>query len=174
MTIVSNELPYRINTELSMKEGDIAPDFYLTDKDGSHYSLASFTQPYLVIFFYPKDNTPGCTIEAKSFSDAIERLASVGAAVIGISGGTDKTKASFCKKQELRVTLLSDTDFTTAKSYGVFGPKTFMGRSYEGIFRQTVILGKPDLDGRRSVLKHFTEVSPAKHVPEVEEAIRRL
>ena len=157
-----------------MKEGDIAPDFSLTDKDGSHYSLASFAQPYLVIFFYPKDNTPGCTIEAKAFSDALDRFASLGAAVIGISGGTDKTKASFCKKQELCVTLLSDPDFSTAKSYGVFGPKTFMGRSYEGISRHTFILGAADSDGRRSVLKYFTEVSPAKHIPEVEEALRQL
>jgi peroxiredoxin Q/BCP len=151
-----------------MKEGDIAPDFSLTDKDGNSYSLSSFTEPYLVIFFYPKDNTPGCTIEAKSFSDALEAFSSLGAAIIGISGGTDKTKASFCKKHELRVTLLSDPDFSTAKSYAVFGPKKFMGRSYEGIFRQTFILGAPAQEGRRLVLKIFPEVSPTKHTPEVE------
>lgn len=157
-----------------MKEGDIAPDFSLTDKDGKSYSLSSFTEPYLVIFFYPKDNTPGCTIEAKGFSDALEAFSSLGAAIIGISGGTDKTKASFCKKHELRVTLLSDPDFSTAKSYAVFGPKKFMGRSYEGISRQTFILGTPNKEGHRPIIKAFTEVSPAKHCAEVEEWLRRL
>ena len=157
-----------------MKEGDIAPDFSLTDKDGKSYTPTSFTEQYLVIFFYPKDNTPGCTIEAKGFSDALEAFSSLGAAVIGISGGTDKTKASFCKKHELRVTLLSDSDCSTAKSYAVFGPKKFMGRSYEGISRHTFILGAPNKEGRRPVIKAFTKVSPAKHIAEVEEWLRGL
>lgn len=152
-----------------MQEGNSAPDFSLTDKDGLNYSLGSFAEPYLVLFFYPKDDTPGCTVEAKGFSDALAELATLGARIVGISGGTDKTKGKFCAKHGLEVLLLSDTDFSVAKAYGVFGPKKFMGRTYEGIARQTFVLGAPNAAGERAIIKHFTAVTPATHVAEVRE-----
>lgn len=150
-----------------MQEGQTAPDFSLTDKEGTHYSLRSFSESYVVLFFYPKDDTPGCTVEAKGFSDALGDLATLGARVVGVSGGTDKTKGKFCAKHGLEVLLLSDTDFSVAKAYGVFGPKKFMGRTYEGIARQTFVLGAPNSAGERTIVKHFTAVTPATHVAEV-------
>jgi peroxiredoxin Q/BCP len=149
------------------QEGRIAPDFSLTDKTGARYTLAQFDTPWVVVFFYPKDDTPGCTVEAKSFSDSLEEFAKRGATIIGISGGTDATKAKFCKKSNLDVLLLSDTDFSVAKSYQVFGPKKFMGRSYEGISRETFLLGARNEKGERAIVKHFSKVTPASHVEEV-------
>ncbi len=153
------------------QEGRIAPEFSLTDKTGARYSLAQCTTPWVVIFFYPKDDTPGCTIEAKSFSDSLEAFTQLGATVIGISGGTDATKAKFCKKSSLDVLLLSDTDFSVAKAYQVFGPKKIMGRSYDGISRETFLLGAPNKNGERAIVKHFSKVTPASHVAEVLEAV---
>lgn len=152
-----------------MQEGQTAPDFSLTNKDGVHYSIGSFSEPFLVLFFYPKDDTPGCTVETKGFSDAVGEFATLGTKIVGISGGTDKTKGKFCAKHELEVLLLSDPDFSVAKAYGVFGPKKFMGRTYEGIARQTFVLGAPNAVGERTVIKHFTAVTPATHVAEVRE-----
>jgi peroxiredoxin Q/BCP len=145
-----------------MLVGQPAPNFSLADKDGRPHSLNDFSHPYLVIYFYPKDDTPGCSIEAKEFSDALNDLSASGIGVVGISGGTNETKAKFCSKLNLTVTLLSDTDFSVAKAYGVFGPKKYMGKTYEGIFRHTFVLDKS-----RKIIKHFTEVSLENHVPEV-------
>lgn len=156
-----------------MQEGQPAPDFSLTDKEGVSYSLSGFIEPYVVLFFYPKDDTPGCTVEAKAFSDALAEFTTLGARVVGISGGTDETKGKFCVKHGLEVLLLSDTDFSVAKAYGVFGPKKFMGRTYDGIARQTFVLGAPNGSGERNVVKHFTAVTPASHVAEVRAFLAR-
>lgn len=149
--------------------GKSAPAFTLTDKDGVPVSLKSLKSDYSVVFFYPKDSTPGCTIEAKSLSKDLKAFEKLGVAVIGISGGDDKTKAKFCKKEKLTVTLLSDTDFSVAKKFGVYGEKSFMGRKFNGIFRTTFLLDK-----KLKVIKTYEKVSPETHSAELLADIQAL
>lgn len=152
-----------------MDVGKKAPDFTLTDRNGEQYSLKSFKERFVVLYFYPKDDTPGCTVESKEFSDALKKFAKLDAAVVGISGGTDRTKAKFCEKHELKLLLLSDPDFSLAQAYGAYGEKTFMGRKYNGIMRETFIL-----DESRKIVKKFENVKPAGHAEEVLAAVQEL
>lgn len=153
----------------TLTEGDKAPKFSLTDKDGVAHTVPVGKSEYTVIFFYPKDNTPGCTIEAAQFSASLAKFAALNVAVFGVSGGSDKTKASFCLKHDLHVTLLSDPDFAVATAYGAYGQKKFMGRSYKGIFRKTFIINK-----RGVVVKIFDSVKPQGHAEQVLEEINSL
>ena len=146
-----------------------APNFSLKDKDGKEHDLSKIKASYFVIYFYPKDNTPGCTLEAKGFSKNLLKFKRKKIAVIGISGGDEKSKTSFCKKFKLKVTLLSDPDFGTCKKYGCYGKKSFMGRSYMGIFRKTFVLDK-----NRKVVKIYDSVTPESHSQEVLEFITEL
>jgi peroxiredoxin Q/BCP len=145
-----------------MQAGKKAPDFKLKDKDGIEHKLSTLKAKSICLFFYPKDNTPGCTIEAKEFSSHGTAFKKQDCLVIGISGGDEKSKAKFCDKNDLAVLLLSDPTFETAKAYDTFGEKKFMGRTYNGIFRRTFILGSD-----RTVLKVFDDVKPAGHAQEV-------
>jgi peroxiredoxin Q/BCP len=142
--------------------GSQAPQFALPDKTGKKTSLKDVPSQFLVVYFYPKDNTPGCTVEALEFTSELAAFKKRKAEVIGISGGDEKSKAKFCDKYNLGVTLLSDTDFSVAKKFGVFGEKSFMGRKFNGIFRSTFILDK-----KRRVLKVFDSVSAKGHAQEV-------
>lgn len=142
--------------------GKKAPQFSLKDKDGCVHSLSEVEATHVCLFFYPKDNTPGCTLEAKEFTAFRKKFAQKGCALIGISGGDEKSKAKFCEKNALDVTLLSDPDYQVAKAYKTFGEKQFMGRTYNGIFRKTFLLG-PD----RKIVKVFEEVKPEGHAAEV-------
>ena len=101
----------------SIKIGQVAPDFSLTDKSGVTYKLSAAKGAYTIVYFYPKDDTPGCTIEAKEFSDALSAFEKLGVSIFGVSGGDDKTKAKFCTKYKLKVSLLSDKDYAVAKAY---------------------------------------------------------
>lgn len=148
--------------------GTKAPAFNLTDKTGKKVSLSSITSKYIVVYFYPKDDTPGCTIEAKEFNDALALYKKAGAAIIGISGGTDASKQKFCTKYKLSITLLTDADFSTAKAYGSYGKKQFMGREYMGIIRNTFLL-----DANRKIVAIFNEVTPKGHAKEVLTAITK-
>lgn len=136
--------------------------FSLQDKTGKTYSLKDFDSDFIVLYFYPKDNTPGCTIEAKEFSNNIEEFKKVNAQVIGISGGSEKTKTKFCEKHDLKVLLLSDPDFSVSKSYGVYGEKSFLGKKYFGISRVTFIIDK-----NKNIIKTYTKVKPITHATEV-------
>jgi peroxiredoxin Q/BCP len=147
----------------------MAPQFSLSDKDGLMHSLLPTRSPWTVVFFYPKDDTPGCTIEAQEFSAQLAEFVRHNVRVFGISGGDNKSKAKFCAKQQLSVPLLSDTDFAVANAYGAFGTKKFMGRSYQGIFRKTFVI-----DARGAVAAVFEDVKPAGHAKEVLEAIASL
>lgn len=142
--------------------GKSAPSFSLSDKEGNVVSLKKIAADFTVVYFYPKDNTPGCAIESKAFSRDLKALEKLGATVVGISGGDQKSKTSFCKKEKLTVTLLSDSDFSVAKKFGVFGEKTFMGRKFLGIFRTTFLL-----DSKLKVIKVYEKVSPETHSAEV-------
>ena len=150
-----------------LKIGQTAPRFSLKDKDGKAHSLGK--AEYTVLYFYPKDDTPGCTLEAKEFSHLIQQFRSRNVQVVGVSGGNEKTKASFCKKHSLKVPLLSDTNFKVAKSYGAYGLKKFMGRSFQGIFRKTFLVDKSG-----KIAHIFDTVKPEGHAEEVLAAIDLL
>lgn len=149
-----------------LKVGAPAPDFALKDYSGKEYSLESFSEDYLVVYFYPKDDTPGCTIEAREFNKALPKYEKLGARVVGISGGDERSKQKFCQKHNLKITLLSDTNYTISKKFGVYGEKSFMGRKFNGIFRTTFLL-----DGQRNIVRVFENVKPEVHADEVLELI---
>jgi peroxiredoxin Q/BCP len=145
-----------------MEIGKKAPQFSLKDKDGIAHSLSEMTTPNICLFFYPKDNTPGCTLEAKEFTAHLSKFKKHGCVVVGISGGDEKSKRKFCENNALDVILLSDPDFKISKAYKTFGEKKFMGRTYNGIFRKTFVIGAD-----RTVIKVFEDVKPEGHAAEV-------
>ena len=143
-------------------------NFSLKDKNGKTYSLNDFNSNFIILYFYPKDNTPGCTIEAIQFSNHIKEFEELNAQVIGISGGDEKTKTKFCEKHNLKILLLSDPDFSVSKAYGVYGEKSFMGKKYFGISRVTFILDK-----NKKIIKTYTKVKPPFHSSEVIEFLKK-
>ncbi|MBT4445919.1 thioredoxin-dependent thiol peroxidase [archaeon] len=144
-------------------------NFSLLDKDGNAVSLYAMNSKYTVVYFYPRDNTPGCTIEAKDFSDALEEFKKLGVAIIGISGGDQKSKTKFCEKHDLKLTLLSDPEFKVAEDFGSYGQKMFMGRTFLGIRRDTYLL-----DEEKKVIKIYRKVKAGKHVAELLDDIKEL
>lgn len=149
-------------------ENKKAPLFSLKDKDGEIHSLSDIATEYTIVYFYPKDNTPGCTVEAIMFSKNLPKFKKLNAEVMGISGGDEKTKTKFCEKHKLKVTLLSDPDFSISKKYGVYGEKSFLGKKYLGINRTTFLLDK-----NKKVIKVFPKVSPAIHTSEILDFIKK-
>ncbi len=150
-------------------EGKKAPAFKLKDKDGELHALKDFEEEYIILFFYPRDNTPGCTIEARNFSKDIKKYEKLNAKVIGISGGDEKSKTKFCGKNNLKELMLSDTDFKISEKYGVYGEKKFMGKTFNGIKRVTFVL-----DGKRKIVKVFGKVKPLTHSKEVLEFLKEV
>ena len=152
-----------------LDEGKKAPAFTLEDKDGEKVRLNGIESDYTIVYFYPKDNTPGCTTEAKEFSKDLGKFKKIGAEIIGISGGDNSTKEKFCGKHKLKVTLLSDPDFKVSDKYGVFGEKQFMGKKFKGIHRATFVLDK-----NKKVLKCYPKVKAAGHSKEVLDYLKSL
>jgi thioredoxin-dependent peroxiredoxin len=150
-------------------EGQKAPNFKLSDKDGKVHQPLATEADYTVLFFYPKDSTPGCTLEAQEFTATLREFTARKARVIGVSGGDDASKAKFCSKYKLSVPLVSDTTFKVAQAYGAFGEKQFMGRKFKGIFRKTFILNRSG-----TIVRVFDSVKPAGHAQEVLDAIDEL
>lgn len=146
-----------------LKPGDKAPDFTIMSETGEEVSLSDFVgKSDVVLYFYPKDNTSGCTKEACSFRDNIREIETKGAVVLGISPDSVKSHQSFIQKHNLNFTLLSDPDHKVAQAYGVWVEKSMYGRKYWGILRTTFIIGR---DG---IIKHvFERVKPAGHAEEV-------
>jgi peroxiredoxin Q/BCP len=144
-----------------------ANNFSLKDKNGINYSLEDLNSNFIILYFYPKDNTPGCTIEAIQFSKYVKEFEKLNARVIGISGGDEKTKTKFCEKHNLKILLLSDPDFSVSKTYGVYGEKSFMGKKYFGISRVTFILDK-----NKKIIKTYNKVKPPFHSSEVLEFLK--
>ncbi len=153
----------------AIKEGQKAPNFKLSDKDGKVHQAVAADAEFTVLYFYPKDSTPGCTIEAQEFTASLREFSARKARVVGVSGGDDSSKAKFCAKYRLSVPLVSDTDFKVARAYGAFGEKQFMGRKFKGIFRKTFILDKRGL-----VVRVFDSVKPEGHADEVLAALDAL
>lgn len=153
--------------ELAVKEGDIAPAFNAETSGGGRISLADYAGKRVVLFFYPKDDTSGCTKEACGFRDAHAEIAATGATVLGVSVDPVKSHDKFVKKYQLPYPLISDPEKQIVKAYGVWGQKSFMGRKYEGTYRVTFLIGP---DGR--IQKIWPQVKPDEHAAEVLSALK--
>ncbi len=129
----------------TLKPGDKAPSFSSKDQDGNTINLDDFKGSKLVIYFYPKDNTPGCTAQACDLRDNYEHLLKNGYKVLGVSADSEKSHQKFISKYDLPFPLIADTDKEVLKAYGVWGPKKFMGRTYDGIHRTTFVIDENGL-----------------------------
>lgn len=125
---------------MKLKPGDKAPDFSVKDQNGNLRKLSDYTGRKLVLFFYPKASTPGCTMEAKNLRDFYADLQKAGYDILGVSADSEKRQKNFCDKNDLPFPLLADTEKEVINAYGVWGPKKFMGREYEGIHRTTFLI----------------------------------
>ena len=147
-----------------------APDFELADQDGKMHSLKDYQGKWLVVYFYPKDDTPGCTTEACNFRDERDAIAEYGnATVIGISKDSVASHKKFTEKHKLNFTLLSDEDHRVIEAFGAWGPKKFMGKEYVGISRNTYLV-----DPRGNIVKEYLGVNPKKHAVEIIEDLKAL
>jgi len=149
-----------------LEPGTKAPDFSLPTHDGTKLRLASLRGSPVVLYFYPKDDTPGCTTEACGFRDAGADLAAVEAVVLGVSPDPPASHAAFRAKHQLPFTLLSDTDHAVAEAYGAWRMKTLYGKRFFGIVRSTYLI---DAAGR--IARVFRAVRPATHAAQVLEAL---
>ena len=150
-----------------LNEGQPAPDFTAETDQGETVSLKDFAGKHVVLYFYPKDDTPGCTTEACSFRDNMSRLQAEGAVVLGISLDSVRSHQKFRDKFQLPFTLLSDPEHKVADAYGVYGQKTFVGREYMGVDRATFLIAP---DGKLE--KVWPKVKPDGHAEEVLAALR--
>ena len=125
-----------------LKVGDKAPDFKAKDQNGEEIKLSDFKGKKLVLYFYPKDNTPGCTKEACNLRDNYEELQKQGYAVVGVSADSEKKHQNFIEKYDLPFPLIADTEKEVIKAYGCWGLKKFMGKEYEGIIRTTFVISE--------------------------------
>jgi peroxiredoxin Q/BCP len=147
---------------MAITSGIPAPDFSLQDESGKTIRLSDFQGKTVLLYFYPKDDTPGCTKEACNFRDDYSAYEDAGVTILGISPDTMKSHEKFKAKYDLPFTLLADPDHKVASEYGVWGPKKYMGREYEGVLRTTFLIG-PD----SRILRVFENVKPAEHSAEV-------
>ena len=145
-----------------IEEGQPAPDFELPSDSGDTVTLSSLRGKPVVLYFYPKDDTPGCTTQACGIRDAYGEFERAGAVVLGVSPDDERSHGKFRDKYELPFTLLADTDHEVAERYGVWGEKKYMGRTYMGINRSTFVI-----DGDGIITKVFPQVKPATHADDV-------
>lgn len=146
-----------------------APDFTLSDQSGVMHALSAYRGRPVVLYFYPKDDTPGCTIEACSFRDAYARFKRAGIAVFGISVDPVRKHAKFAEKYSLPFTLLSDEEKSVVEQYGVWAKKKFMGREYMGILRTTFLI-----DPQGKIAKIYENVKPESHADAVLADVKAL
>jgi thioredoxin-dependent peroxiredoxin len=149
-----------------LQEGDRAPKFTLKNDEGNDVSLSDFAGKTVVVYFYPKDNTPGCTKEACAFRDVYDDILSKGGVVLGISADSVKSHANFKSKFGLPFHLLSDPEKEVIQAFGAWGKKKNYGREYMGLIRSTFVVGP---DG--NVLKAYPKVKPADHAAEILELL---
>jgi len=149
--------------------GDTAPDFTLPRDGGGTVTLSSFRPGKVVLYFYPKDDTPGCTLEAQDFTARAAAFAAAGTTVIGLSKDSVKAHDKFCKKHGLQIILASDEGGTTCEDYGVWVEKSMYGKTYMGIERSTVLI-----DGAGRLARVWPKVSVKGHADEVLAAAQAL
>lgn len=149
-----------------IKEGRKAPAFSLESSGGGKVALEDLAGKYVILYFYPRDNTPGCTTEANDFNKALRKIKARDAVVIGVSKDSIESHCRFADKYKLKFPLLSDPDGNMLEKYGAWGEKNMYGKKSMGIIRSTVLIGP---DGK--VVKHFPKVKVNGHVGEVLEAL---
>ncbi len=145
-----------------LKPGDKAPEFHATDQEGNSLSLSDFTGKKLVIYFYPKDNTPGCTAQACNLRDNYDLLLEKGYKILGVSADSEKSHQKFIDKYSLPFPLIADTEKDMLKAYGVWGPKKFMGREFLGIHRTTFVIDENGL-----IEEIITKVDTKNHTGQI-------
>ena len=150
-------------------EGATAPDFTLPRDGGAEVTLSSFRPGKVVLYFYPKDDTPGCTLEAQDFTARLDQFTAAGTTVIGVSKDSVKAHDKFCKKHGLGVILASDETGHTCEDYGVWVEKSMYGKTYMGVERTTVLI-----DGTGKVARVWNKVSVKGHADEVLAAAKAL
>lgn len=146
-----------------------AVEFNLLDQDGKEHKLSDYFGKWVVVYFYPKDDTPGCTKEACSFRDGIKELQKLGAVVLGISKDSVKSHKKFAEKFNLNFPILSDESKETIMAYGAWGKKKFMGREYDGTFRKTFLISP-----QGEIAKVYEKVNPTQHADEVLGDLKKL
>lgn len=152
-----------------IEAGKKAPAFTLESSDGGKVKLADHAGKPVVVYFYPRDNSSGCTVEAQEFSAAIPALKKLGAVVLGVSKDTIASHCKFRDKYSLAFPLLSDPDGKVLEAYGAWGDKVMYGKKMKGIIRSTVLIG-----GDGKVVKHWPKVSVKGHVADVVESVKAL
>ncbi|UBM62806.1 thioredoxin-dependent thiol peroxidase [Candidatus Sulfidibacterium hydrothermale] len=145
-----------------LQKGDKAPDFKGIDQNGNPVSLADFKGKKLILYFYPKDNTPGCTNEACNFRDHYDFWLSKGYAIVGVSPDSVASHQKFIEKHQLPFTLISDPEKVIIKAYGAWGPKKLYGREYEGLIRSTFVI---DEEGK--IVEVFGKVKTKEHTEQI-------
>lgn len=146
-----------------------APKFELPDQTGKVHRLKDYAGKWVVLYFYPKDMTPGCTVEACSFRDNEARLTAAGAIVLGVSADSVKRHEKFAKTMSLNFPLLADETKETCEAYLSYGKKKFMGREYKGIMRNTFLI-----DPKGKIAKVYEGVKPATHVQEILDDLKAM
>lgn len=146
----------------TLKEGDKAPDFKGVIENGKEVSLSDYKGKKLILYFYPKDLTPGCTVESCNLRDNYPDLTQKGFEVLGVSADDEKKHQKFIEKHDLPFNLLADTEKETISAYGVWGPKKFMGRTFDGIHRTTFVINETGM-----IEKVFTKVNTKEHTEQI-------
>jgi peroxiredoxin Q/BCP len=149
--------------------GKPAPEFCLPDAQKTDICLASLQGKWVVLYFYPRDNTPGCTMEALRFNEALEKFAALGAVIIGVSADSPESHGKFAGKHNLSILLLSDTTHAVIETYGAWKPKTLFGKEFFGTQRDTFLI-----DPRGTIVAVWRRVRPASHAEEVETSLREM
>jgi len=146
-----------------------APDFNLPDQKGKIHSLSDYKGGWLVVYFYPKDNTPGCTKEACSFRDNSQEFSKMGVNIIGISKDDVSSHKKFAEKYHLNFPLLSDPEHKVIEAYGAWGKKKFMGREFFGTIRSTFLISPEG-----EIIKEYKSVNPLTHTSQILGDLKRL
>jgi peroxiredoxin Q/BCP len=154
---------------MALQIGEKAPEFTLEDQQGNSVHLSDCQGKWVVLYFYPKDNTPGCTTEACDFTQGLKDFEALNAVVLGCSPDSPDEHCKFIEDQGLGLTLLSDPDTQVMRQYGAYGEKTRNGETTEGVLRSTVLI---DPDGK--VAYHWPEVKPEGHAGEVRQKLQAL
>ena len=154
---------------MAISAGGEAPDFTLQDETGTERTLSAYRGAPVVLYFYPKDDTPGCTTEACNFRDDYSAYEQSGVLILGVSPDTPKSHTKFKAKYDLPFSLLADIDHQVCQLYGVWGLKKKMGREYQGVYRTTFLINK---DGK--IARVFENVKPADHSGEILEALQAI
>ncbi|MDZ8055792.1 MAG: thioredoxin-dependent thiol peroxidase [Aulosira sp. ZfuVER01] len=152
-----------------LQVGQLAPDFSIPDQHESPVSLSDFSGQWVILYFYPKDDTPGCTTEAKDFTELNQDFSALGAKILGVSPDSGKSHCKFISKHNLTITLLSDPEHELAETYGIWQLKKFMGKEYMGVVRSTFLI-----DPEGNIAYTWTNVKVKDHAQQVLTKLQEL